>query len=100
MTSESHSVPNTDRPLRDNVPSTGDEAVETQKVENSLRSLIIKVVSGSPQIFKYFEKYDIHEKYIDIYEEAFIKCEELTEIIEVIKEMFTTLMNHIQAHAK
>ncbi len=44
MTSESHSVPNTDRPLRDNLNSLGDEAVETQKVENCLRSLIIKVV--------------------------------------------------------
>lgn len=61
---------------------------DMEKIEQSLRSLVIKV-------FKYYEKYDIQEKYLEVFEEAIEKCEDFIEVIEVIKEMIGTLMNHV-----
>ena len=97
---------NTDRPAHASSNANiacntlDDDTYDTEKIEHSLRSLIIKVAHHDPQIFKYYEKYDIHEKYIDVYEESFIRCEDIIEIIEVIKDMFTTLMNHVYKAAK
>lgn len=67
---------------------------DMEKIEQSLRSLVIKV-QPHDQVFKYYEKYDIQEKYLEVFEEAIEKCEDFIEVIEVIKEMIGTLMNHI-----
>ena len=60
------------------------------KIEESLRSLVVKV-------FKYYEKYDIQDKYLEVFENAIEKCEDFIEVIEVIKEMISTLMTHVQS---
>ncbi len=65
-----------------------------ERIEQSLRSLVIKVGCGQ-QVFKYYEKYDIQEKYLEVFEDSIEKCEDFIEVIEVIKEMISTLMNHV-----
>lgn len=67
------------------------------RIEESLRSLVIKVVMLSWQVFKYYEKYDIQEKYLEVFESAIEKCEDFIEVVEVIKEMIATLMTHVQS---
>lgn len=63
---------------------------DMDKIEESLRSLVVKV-------FKYYEKYDIQDKYLEVFENAIEKCEDFIEVIEVIKEMISTLMTHVQS---
>lgn len=47
------------------------------------------------QIFKYFERYDVHENVITAYEQKIVSSEDVVEIVDTIIEMFQTLMNSV-----
>lgn len=65
-----------------------EEVYDTSLIEQSLRQLIMKIT-------RYYHRYDISEKYLLKFEDKLDKCEDIVEVIEIIREMFSTLMQQV-----
>ena len=61
---------------------------EAEKVEESLRDFIGKIIS-------YYEKFNINNTLLLKYEKKISKAETLLEVFDVMKEMFDELMNYV-----
>ena len=61
---------------------------EAEKVEESLRDFIGKIIS-------YYEKFNINNTLLLKYEKKISKAETLLEVFDVMKEMFEELMNYV-----
>lgn len=65
-----------------------EEVYDTSLIEQSLRQLIMKIT-------RYYHRYDISEKYLLKFEDKLDRCEDIVEVIEIIREMFSTLMQQV-----
>jgi len=75
----------TRQPINDDRGSQCDEA---EKVEESLRDFISKIIS-------YYEKFNINNTLLVKYERKISKAETLLEVFDVMKEMFEELMSYV-----
>jgi len=67
--------------------------LEAEKVEESLRDFIGRIVS-------YYEKHNISSNVLTKYEKKISSAETLLEVFEVMKEMFEELMSGVGKHTK
>jgi hypothetical protein len=74
-----------EQPMIQHDNSQGDEA---EKVEESLRDFISKIIS-------YYEKFNINNTLLAKYEKKISKAETLLEVFDVMKEMFEELMGYV-----
>ena len=63
----------------------GSQCDEAEKVEESLRDFISKIIS-------YYEKFNINNTLLAKYERKISQAETLLEVFDVMKEMFEELM--------
>ena len=68
------------------------QAEEAEKVEESLRDFIGKIIT-------FYEKFNINNSLLLKYEKKISKAETLLEVFDVMKEMFDELMNFIVKNA-
>ena len=68
------------------------QAEEAEKVEESLRDFIGKIIT-------FYEKFNINNNLLLKYEKKISKAETLLEVFDVMKEMFDELMNFIVKNA-
>ena len=73
-----------------NKSQTGDEA---EKVEESLRDFIGKIIS-------YYEKFNVGNSVLGKYEKKISQAETLLEVFDLMKEMFEELMQNVLTESK
>lgn len=78
--------------VRTNPEEETSQAEEAEKVEESLRDFITKIIL-------YYEKFNISNSLLSKYERKISRAETLLEVFDVMKEMFDELMTFVVRNA-